>query len=140
MPKGSQNRSQNGPKSIITFNVEKVPLEDLLGTVLWRSWCVFGAISGSKNIEKPIVFICFFENQLFDKNRVPRGVLEPTWGQLGRPRGPKWDPNGNQKGPKSHTKNHHKKISIVGAHRTGGEGVRGKSRDLGSPLLARLYK
>ena len=89
------NRSQNGPKSIITFNVEKVPLEDLLGTVLWRSWCVFGAISGSKNIGKHMVFLCFLKISFLTKI----AFQEASWSQLGANLGAQEGPNGTQMGP-----------------------------------------
>ena len=44
LPKGTQNRAQDGPKSIIILNVEKVALQDRLGRVLGRSWGVFGSV------------------------------------------------------------------------------------------------
>ena len=109
MPRGSQNRSQNGTKSMIFFDIEKVPLEDLLGAVLERSWSVFGVIWGGKNLEKPLVFLGFFENPLFGKKCVSRAVLDPTWGNLGAKRDPKDTPKGTQNEPKIRSKKERKK-------------------------------
>ena len=105
LPEGTQNRAQDGPKSIIILNVKKVPLQDRLGCVLGRSWDLFGAILGGKNLQIPLRFPWFFENQLFGKNHVLRVVLEPTWSQLDLPRAPKWSPRGTQNGTKNRSKN-----------------------------------
>ena len=105
LPEGTQNRAQDGPKSIIILNVKKVPLQDRLGCVLGRSWDLFGAILGGKNLQIPLRFPWFFENQLFGKNHVLRAVLEPTWSQLDLPRAPKWSPRGTQNETKNDQKN-----------------------------------
>ena len=47
-------------KSIIFFDIEKVPLGDLLVALLERSWGVLGAIWGSKNNEKHVFSSLFF--------------------------------------------------------------------------------
>ena len=106
LPEGTQNRAQDGPKSIIILNVKKVPLQDRLGCVLGRSWDLFGAILGGKNLQIPLRFPWFFENQLFGKNHVLRAVLEPTWSQLDLPRAPRWSPRGTQNGTKNGSKKH----------------------------------
>ena len=106
MPRGSQNRSQNGTKSIIFFHIEKVPLEDLLGAVLERSWSVFGAIWGGKNLEKPLVFLCFFKICFFTK----KASQEPSWTELGANFGAQEAQMGAQEAPKTGPKNDQKNV------------------------------
>ena len=104
LPKGTQNRAQDGPKSIIILNVEKVPLQDRLGCVLGRSWDLFGAILGGKNLQIPLRFPWFFENPLFGKSCVSRAVLDRTWANLGTQKGQ----NGSQDGTQNASKNDQK--------------------------------
>ena len=85
-----------------TLNIEKVALQDRLGGVLGRSWDVFGAVLGLKNIEKPLVLQAFREKSLFDKKRVPRAVLDRSWANLGPQKGQNGTQNGTQNGPKNH--------------------------------------
>ena len=44
VPKWLQNRTKNAPKSKTKSNIEKVPLQDRLESVLGRSWDVFGTL------------------------------------------------------------------------------------------------
>ena len=103
-PKGTQNRTQNGSKSSTILNIEKVPLQDRLGGVLGRSWSVFGAIFESTNLEKPLVFLGFFQNSFFYKKCIARAVLDRTWSQFWCPRGPNGSPRGTQNGSKKRSK------------------------------------
>ena len=106
-PKGTQNRTQNGSKSSTILNIEKVPLQDRLGGVLGRSWSVFGAISESKNLEKPWVFLCFFSTFAFLQKNASQ---EPSWTELGTNFGAQEAQMGAQEAPKTGPKNDQKKV------------------------------
>ena len=82
---------------MLFFDVEKVALQDRLGGVLGRSWDVFGAVLGGKNNEILLVLPLFFKNQRFGRQERPESRLGPNLGQLGPPKGPKWDPKRHQK-------------------------------------------
>ena len=107
-PKGTQNRAQDGPKSIIILNVEKVALQDRLGHGLGRSWGVLGVAYGSKNIEKQLVFLVFVKISFLSKI----AWQEPSWSQLGGNLGFQELQNGAQKAPKTQPKINQKQIKI----------------------------
>ena len=88
-PKCDQNRSEN-----------EVENEDGKKTFLGASWVDFGSFWGGVGRPFLLIFYWFFyyfkENDVFEKDRCPRAILDPTWANFGAKMDPKKHPNASQ--------------------------------------------
>ena len=89
-PKCDQNRSEN-----------EVENEDGKKTFLGASWVDFGSFWEGVGRPFLLIFYWFFyyfkENDVFEKDRCPRAILEPSGTQKGPKRHPKREPKRTQK-------------------------------------------
>ena len=104
-PKSGQNGTQNEPKSKTNFDVEKEALQNRLGTVLGRSWVIFGLPLGSFLL----IFHWFFKLlmnihcfQHISVHKQSWSELSPTWADLGTQNGAKTAPKSDPKTIKTH--------------------------------------